>query len=82
MQRDLDALREEQEREERREHKALPKVERAYRDLIKVLDRLKKYANMTYTQVRKTPDYTRTTERLLRQYHRLNRIIHQYNMGA
>lgn len=79
MQRDLEALRRERERDERREHRATPKVERAHRDLIKVLDRLKKYAKMSERQAHSTPDYESTTARLLKQYHRLNRIITKYH---
>ena len=79
IRRDLKDLEEARARDARRAHRATPKVERAHKDLLAVLDRLKKYAKMSERQARSTPDYDSTTARLLKQYHRLTRIINQYH---
>jgi hypothetical protein len=79
MRRDLDALERQRKADARKAHRSLPKLARAMADLINVLDVLKVYARRTPTQALRDPNHERVLSRLLRQYHRLNRVISTLN---
>lgn len=62
---------------ERRAHRATPKRERASKDLLEVLNKLKSLSRMTPRQVLKygPGKFRSNADRWVRQYHRLRRYL-------